>query len=67
MFTLKDITSDFLKSAIYIENEGKEKIIFEYLSNNKMEIQKREKSIQTIDSPSSLIFLILILLITAFF
>ena len=43
MFTLKDITSDFLKSAIYIENEGKEKIIFEYLSNNKMEIQKKRE------------------------
>lgn len=43
MFTLKDITSDFLQSAIYIEHEGKDKIFFEYLPNNKMETQKRRE------------------------
>lgn len=43
MFTLKDITSDFLQSAIYIEHKGKDKIIFEYLTNNKMETQKKRE------------------------
>ena len=43
MFTLKDITSDFLQSAMYIEHEGKDKIIFEYLPNNKMETQKKRE------------------------
>ena len=43
MFTLKDITSDFLQSAMYIEDEGKDKIIFEYLPNNKIETQKKKE------------------------
>ncbi|WP_231191996.1 hypothetical protein [Streptococcus equi] len=66
MFTLKDITSDFLQTAIYIEQDDKDKIIFEYLPNNQIDTLKREKSIQMIYSPFSLIFLILIQLITAF-
>ncbi len=45
MFTLKDITSDFLQSVIYIEHEGKDKIFFEYLPNNKIEAQKKERSL----------------------
>lgn len=66
MFTLKDITSDFLQTAIYIEQDDKDKIIFEYLPNNQIDTLKKEKSIQMIDSPFSLIFLILIQLIIAF-
>lgn len=43
MFTLKDITSDFLQSAIYIEQEDKDKIIFEYLPTNQIDtLKKRE-------------------------
>ena len=43
MFTLKDITSDFLQTAIYIEQDDKDKIIFEYLSNNQIDtLKKRE-------------------------
>lgn len=43
MFTLKDITSDFLQSAIYIEQENKDKIIFEYLPTNQIDtLKKRE-------------------------
>lgn len=43
MFTLKDITSDFLQTAIYIEQDDKNKIIFEYLPNNQIDtLKKRE-------------------------
>lgn len=43
MFTLKDITSDFLQTAIYIEQDDKDKIIFEYLPNNQIDtLKKRE-------------------------
>lgn len=43
MFTLKDITSDFLQSAIFIEQDDKDKIIFEYLPNNQIDtLKKRE-------------------------
>ena len=43
MFTLKDITSGFLQTAIYIEQDDKDKIIFEYLPNNQIDtLKKRE-------------------------
>lgn len=43
MFTLKDITSDFLQTAIYIEQDDKDKIIFEYLPTNQIDtLKKRE-------------------------
>jgi hypothetical protein len=43
LFTLKDITSDFLQTAIYIEQDDKDKIIFEYLPNNQIDtLKKRE-------------------------
>lgn len=43
MFTLKDITRDFLQTAIYIEQYDKDKIIFEYLPNNQIDtLKKRE-------------------------
>lgn len=43
MFTLKDITSYFLQTAIYIEQDDKDKIIFEYLPNNQIDtLKKRE-------------------------
>lgn len=43
MFTLKVITSDFLQSAIFIEQDDKDKIIFEYLPNNQIDtLKKRE-------------------------
>lgn len=43
MFTLKDITSDFLQTAIYIEQDDIDKIIFEYLPNNQIDtLKKRE-------------------------
>ncbi|MCD3428425.1 hypothetical protein [Streptococcus equi] len=66
MFTLKDITSDFLQTAIYIEQDDKDKIIFEYLPNNQIDtLKKREVYSDDIFS-LFLIFLILIQLITAF-
>lgn len=43
MFTLKDITSYFLQTAIYIEQDDKDKIFFEYLPNNQIDtLKKRE-------------------------